>query len=335
MLGPNRSSRVRLAEAPVRIARLADTPLAVQDRVLPPWPGATVMAGRYNLFVRATPGGPGAEPALYVHGLGGSSTNWTDLAGLLSYRLAGEALDLPGFGRSFPPPDDDYSLRSHVRAVTEYLDYVERGPVHLLGNSMGGAIAIVVAASRPELVRTLTLVSPAVPDLRPRWRRQDAMLSIMMLPGLGPAVLRRLEQASPESRVRRMLRLCFADPTSVPPERLTEAVTEIRYRARLGWASDALIRSLRGLLASYLTAGASRMWARMAAIKAPTLVIWGDRDRLVNVSRAARTARAIPGARLLVIRDVGHVAQIEQPGTVARAVLALLDDAPDALETRP
>jgi pimeloyl-ACP methyl ester carboxylesterase len=73
----------------------------------------------------------------------------------------------------------------------------------------------------------------------------------------------------------------------------------------------------------------------MGAIKAPTLVIWGDRDRLVNVSRAARTATVIPGARLLVIRDVGHVAQMEQPRTVARAVLALLDDAPDALGTRP
>jgi pimeloyl-ACP methyl ester carboxylesterase len=132
-----------------------------------------------------------------------------------------------------------------------------------------------------------------------------------------------------------MLRLCFADPTSVPPERLTEAVAEIRYRARFGWASDAVIRSLRGLVASYLAPGASRMWARMGAIKAPTLVVWGDRDRLVNVTRAARTARAIPGARLLVIRDVGHVAQMEQPGTVARAVLALLDDTPEVLRTRP
>ena len=131
-----------------------------------------------------------------------------------------------------------------------------------------------------------------------------------------------------------MLRLCFADPTSVPPERLTEAVADIRYRARLGWAGDAVIRSLRGLVASYLAPGASRMWARMGTTKAPTLVIWGDRDRLVHVSRASRTARAIPGARLLVIRDVGHVAQMEQPGTVARAVLALLDDAPDVPGSR-
>src|SRR5205823_9072707 len=98
------------------------------------------------------------------------------------------------------------------------------------GNSMGGAIAIVVAASRPDLVRTLTLVSPAVPDLRPRWRRQDPVLPLMMLPGLRTALLRRLDKGSPEIRVRRMLRLCFPDPGSVPPESLTAAVAEIRYR---------------------------------------------------------------------------------------------------------
>jgi pimeloyl-ACP methyl ester carboxylesterase len=251
----------------------------------------------------------------------------------LSSRLAGEALDLPGFGRSFPPPDDDYSLRSHVRAVTEYLQDVDRGPVHLFGNSMGGALAIVVAASRPDLVRTLTLISPAVPDLRPRASRQDPVLQLVMVPALGPALLRRFEQVSPEARVRRMLRLCFADPSSVPSERLAEAVAEVRYRAGLGWASDAVVRSLRGLVASYLAPGGGRMWARMSSISAPTLVIWGDSDRLVSVARAGRTATAIPGARLLVIRGVGHVAQMEQPRTVARAVLALLDDAPDALDT--
>jgi pimeloyl-ACP methyl ester carboxylesterase len=64
-------------------------------------------------------------------------------------------------------------------------------------------------------------------------------------------------------------------------------------------------------------------------------VIWGDHDRLVSVGRAARTATAIPGARLLVIRGVGHVSQMEQPRTVARAVLALLDDAADTLGARP
>src|SRR5919107_1400408 len=116
------------------------------------------------------PDGPGDshEPAVMVHGLGGAATNWTDLMGQLEDRLHSLAPDLPGFGWSPPPPHDDYSLRAHVAAVIALLEATGRGPVHLLGNSLGGTVTLVVAATRPDLVRTLTLVSPALPVLRPR-----------------------------------------------------------------------------------------------------------------------------------------------------------------------
>ena len=75
------------------------------DKPVPPWPGRSVRVDGAITYVRDTPGlGSDAEPALYVHGLGGSSQNWTDVAGLLSYRLDGQAIDLPGFGRSDPAP---------------------------------------------------------------------------------------------------------------------------------------------------------------------------------------------------------------------------------------
>jgi pimeloyl-ACP methyl ester carboxylesterase len=270
---------------------------------------------------------------VYVHGLGGSATNWTDLAALLAPRLAGVALDLPGFGRSGPPRGNDYSIRAHAGTVVAYLEQERGGPVHLFGNSMGGAIAATVAADRPDLVRTLTLISPAVPDLWPRASRQDPVLPLMMLPRIGPAVLRRFERITPEARVRAMLKMCWADPTAVPPERLGEAIAEIRYRSELGWSSDALVRSLRGLVGSYLAPPGRGPWAQLARIAAPTLVIWGDRDRLVSASRAPRTARTIPDARLLVVPDAGHVAQMERPHVVARAVLGLLDGVADAKAT--
>ena len=107
MPGQIRPPRARVVPAAVPTARLAEVTLSRQQEVLPLWPGRTVSVGEYELFVRTTPAGPDAEPALYVHGLGGSSTNWTDLASDLAPRLAGDAIDLPGFGRSFPPPDDD------------------------------------------------------------------------------------------------------------------------------------------------------------------------------------------------------------------------------------
>ena len=73
------------------------------------------------------PTGP-RERALYVHGLGGASTNWTDLAALLAVRFDGWAVDLPGFGRSQPPPRGRYSIRGHVRAVIDVLEHIVGQP---------------------------------------------------------------------------------------------------------------------------------------------------------------------------------------------------------------
>ena len=95
-----------------------------------------------EVFVRTTPwtgpvdGSDGPrERALYVHGLGGASTNWTDLAALLAVRFDGWAVDLPGFGRSQPPPRGRYSIRGHVRAVIDVLEHI----VDLPGDGAGRA----------------------------------------------------------------------------------------------------------------------------------------------------------------------------------------------------
>src|SRR5215207_3999703 len=79
----------------------------------PRWPGREVTSGGVTLHVRETPG-PDGVPAVYVHGLSGSATNWTDLAALLSTRAAGTAVDLPGFGLSRPPATRDYSPAGHA-----------------------------------------------------------------------------------------------------------------------------------------------------------------------------------------------------------------------------
>ena len=96
--------------------------------------------------------------------------------------MDGEALDLPGFGDSPPPDDGDYSVTGHARAVIRYLDASGRGPVHLFGNSLGGAVSTRVAAVRPDLVRTLTLVSPALPEIRVQ--RTAVPTALLALPGV-------------------------------------------------------------------------------------------------------------------------------------------------------
>jgi pimeloyl-ACP methyl ester carboxylesterase len=306
-------------------ARLSDSPLN-ETEVLEPWPGHPVEVDGTELNVRVTPAGPDAEPALCVHGLGGSSHNWTDIAGLLRDRLAIEAIDLPGFGRS-GPSHSGYRLETQAAMVVDYLLTSGRGPVHLIGNSMGGAISILVAAQRPELIRTLTLVSPAVPDLKLRVHpvKHDPWLAAVVLPVVGPAALRRMRKVSPKTRARMTIELCFADASRFPERRMAEAVAETEYRLRFPWSDAAMLRSTRGIAWSQLVRGRAG-WDTMRRIQAPTLVVWGDTDRLVPPDLAASVAGAIPNGRLLLLRDIGHTAQMEDPRTTARAILALIED---------
>ena len=311
-----------------RLVDAADADLApLSDSHI--WPGREVALGRTSVFVRTTPtDNPAAEPALFVHGLGGSAHNWTDFAAVLRNRLAIDALDLPGHGRSPAALHRDYSPEAHTDVVIEYLEQSGRAPVHLVGNSMGGVISIIVASRRPDLVRTLTLISPAVPDNRVRvfplqHNREAAVLAV---PVLGETVLRRISShRAPEMRVAATIALCFADKSRYPEDRMREAVEEARSRTDLPWANDAFLRSMRALGKSQFLHGRT-VWATMRAIKAPTLVVWGDADRLVAPDLAPYVAAAIPDARLLVLPDIGHVAMMEDPLATARATLGLLDD---------
>jgi pimeloyl-ACP methyl ester carboxylesterase len=264
--------------------------------------------------------------AVYVHGLGGSSTNWTDLAGLLSGRLVGMAVDLPGFGRSEPPPGYDFAVASHVEVTIRLLESVGRGPVHLFGNSFGGTIALLVAARRPDLVRTLTVISPAMPDLRPSLRRaSDPRLPLALLPVVGARVRRQLAAVTPRQRAEQMLRLCYANPQTVSEIRLSQAADEYAERGALPWSGPALGLTTMGLIRAWLAPRSRSLWRVLPDIQAPTLVVWGTEDRLVSVRKAPRTTEMIPRGRLLVLPRTGHVAQMERPISVARAVLGMLD----------
>jgi pimeloyl-ACP methyl ester carboxylesterase len=309
---------------PVTYVPLSDAVLPAVDMSIPPWPGEDRTSGGIRMHVRVTPGPGDGVTAVYVHGLGGSTTNWTDLAAQLSTRVPGIALDLPGFGRSEPPAHFDYSIPAHADAVAKFIRGLGAGPVHLFGNSMGGAISMYVAADHPDLVRTLTLVSPAVPDLRPFVSRMsDPRLALAYLPLIGAPVRRRLAAIPVEQRVVQLLKLVFADIERVPQSRKDEAAAEFAERARMVWANPALARSTVGLFRSWLVPRSKSMWTLAPRITAPTLVVWGADDKLVTVRKAPRTARLIPRARLLVLPRTGHVAQMERPGTVARAVLGM------------
>ncbi|MDK1476286.1 alpha/beta hydrolase [Streptomyces sp. 549] len=261
-------------------------------------------------------------PALFVHGLGGSSQNWSALLAELAGDVDGEAVDLPGFGHSEPPADGNYSVTGHARAVIRYLDAAGRGPVHLFGNSLGGAVTTRVAAVRPDLVRSLTLVSPALPELRPQ--RSAVPTALLAMPGAARAYARLTRGWDAERRTREVMRLCYGDPGRVEPAGFERAVAEYERRLELPYFWEVLTRSARGVVDAYTLGGQHSLWRQAERVLAPTLLVYGGRDRLVSVRMAGRASRAYRDSRLVILPDAGHVAMMEYPETVAGAFRDLL-----------
>ncbi|SEK45482.1 alpha/beta fold hydrolase [Nonomuraea pusilla] len=282
---------------------------------IPHWPGR--MIG--EVHVRSTPPGP-EEQAVFVHGLAGSSTNWTDLMDALKDTVTGHALDLPGAGSSPAPGDGDYTVEAHARAVIGLLEHT--GPAHLFGNSLGGAVSVRVAAARPDLVRTLTLVSPALPDLLPRYG--PARVAAAAVPRLGEWVADRLRLIPAEHRINASFAMVWADMNAVHPDRLREAVEELRRRDEIPHATQAMIGSARGIVAEYFRRGQENLWRQAAKVQAPTLIVHGRHDRLVRPAMAAKALRTFRSVRLVLLPTAGHVAMMEMPQVVAAEARRLI-----------
>ncbi len=296
---------------------------------LPRWPQEEIWLPDRSLAVRVsaleapTEGDHGREPGLLVHGLGGSSENWTDLMGLLGDRLDSVAPDLSGFGDSPPPRDGDYSLAGHARGMASLL--AKRFPgraAHVFGNSLGGAVAVHLAATRPDLVASLTLISPALPDLL--LQRTNAHLPVVAIPGVGESLVGRYLKLDATVRTQATIDSCYADNSRLHPDRLAETIAEVRRRDALPYATDAFLSSLRGLIASYVQTGPNRPWRLAERVSCPVLLIYGRADKLVNSRAAHRATRHFPDARIVMFTDSGHVSQMEHPGRVARAWRELL-----------
>ncbi|WP_236795865.1 alpha/beta fold hydrolase [Amycolatopsis sp. GM8] len=312
--------------SPVTQVPLSTTPLPALDPKLPPWPGGVETSGGVTLHVRRTPGTTEAT-AVYVHGLGGSSTNWTDLSALLAPSAGGISVDLPGFGFSEPAHGFRFSLDEHADELTKFVEGLG-GPVHLLGNSMGGAVSLLISARRPDLVRSLTLISPAMPDLRPDPRRlSDPTMALAYLPFVGRGIRRRLAGQTARDKAAQVIKLCFAEPGAFPAHRLDELAEEHSARAGLQWANAAMSASTLGIVRTWLTRGPASLWSVAPLVPVPSLVVWGSEDRVISVRRARRTANALARGRLLVLPRTGHVAQMERPTAVARAVLGMWERA--------
>ncbi len=317
---------------------------------IPLWSGRHVSLGDREVFVRYAAvdraAGADAEPALYVHGLGGSAANWTDLMALLSGHpaaavpgdgaasaaaaaadpvlLDGAAVDLPGFGFSPPPPDGDYSISGYARTVARLIERRGRGRVHLFGNSLGGAVCTRVAARRPDLVRTLTLISPALPDLRPRYA--TFRFPVLLVPRLGDRLMSRLRSHPAQARVAATVDLIYFDPKRIHPLRLTEEIAEVDRRDGLDYPGAVTLGAARAIVKEYFRVGRASLWNDAALVEAPVLAIFGSHDRLVDRRLTHRAARQFRTGRSVVLMRTGHAAMMETPAAVEREVRSFLRD---------
>jgi pimeloyl-ACP methyl ester carboxylesterase len=295
---------------------------------IPHWPGRLVsLRDGTRVWLAGTPApgtqdeNGGRETVLCLHGMTGDATNWTDFMARLLPDFDGKAVDLPGSGFS-PPPGTPrgYSITALAGTVINLIETLQReaghpAPLHLVGNSMGGDVALRVAARRPDLVKSLTLISAALPDRRPH--HNTAHFPLLALPVLGHSILRQYGRFPAEQRIAGVLQTCYYDPASVHPVRLALAVEELRRRDGLDHGITSMARAARTLVAETFRPHRFSLWRDAERVRMPALVLFGTHDRLVSPALAARAARTFPGARVVVLPNTGHLGQMEHPDTVA------------------
>jgi pimeloyl-ACP methyl ester carboxylesterase len=301
---------------------------------IPHWPGRTItLLGGEKVWLAGPPApdtgsgaAPGRELVLCVHGMSGAATNWTDLMGELAPDFDCAAVDLPGSGFSPPPKTGaGYTVTAQAATVARLIETLDAGPVHLVGNSMGGAVTVRVAARRPDLVRTLTLISPALPDLKPRG--SVVHFPVLALPFLGEWIIRRYTARYPvENRVSGVFATCFYDPARVHPDRLALEVESLRRRDGLSYDATSLARAARTLVLETFRPRTFSLWREAGEVTAPSLVVFGSHDRLVNPRLSARAASTFQDALVAVLPETGHLAQMERPGLVAALFREMVDE---------
>jgi pimeloyl-ACP methyl ester carboxylesterase len=245
------------------------------------------------------------RPLVLIHGLGGSICNFRYNIPALSERLRVVALDLKGFGYSERPTAGDYSLAAQARLVGELMDRLGIPRAAVLGHSMGGAIALRLAATAPEKVDRLILVGSAPPGrMVPRFAASPPLPSLLRL---GTALV--LHQP----RLREMvLRQGFYDPAFLSPEMLEE----FRRIARIRGSTNAI--------ASLLSDAARDDPIDLSRVSQPVLLLWGRHDRWTSLRLARWLADRIPNARLQVIERARHMVLEERADEANEAILSFL-----------
>ena len=239
-------------------------------------------------------------PVVFVHGHLASSATWEDVLRPASAGHPGIAVDLPGSGGSDRPWPFDYSVVGEARGLMEFLAVRGIARAVLLGNSLGGAAIMTIAAERPELAAALVLVAPATPHAPIAWP-----FRVLRARPLGEIALALASRPMTAYGLRHFL---YGDPSRVSEHVVDDA-----------WRPLAVPGTRRAALEAIRT-DPSPFIGLEDRIHQPTWIVWGSRDRVLPPAEAERLRARIPGSRVTLLPGAGHLPQREQPEAFARVV---------------
>jgi len=248
------------------------------------------------------------HPIVLLHGTSASLHTWEGWARVLQREHRVITMDLPGFGLTGANASGDYSPEQYQRFLGALLDHLKLDSVILGGNSLGGEVAWGYALQAPQRVRALILVDASGLALTPQ--SVPLAFQIARLPVLNLLV----RELLPRQLVERSLRNVYGDPDKVTAP-LVDRYFELALREgnRAALVQRARLQMKPGAHADQL-----------GRITQPTLILWGGRDRLTPLENAQAFQHAIPGSQLVVLDELGHVPQEEDPARSVAAVQGFL-----------
>jgi pimeloyl-ACP methyl ester carboxylesterase len=265
--------------------------------------------------VRVQLAGPvDGPPLVLIHGIARSLEDWNLQVPRLSAAHRVIALDMPGFGFSTRRAEPA-TLAALARGVLSALDALgETRPVHLIGNSLGGAVSLQTLALAPDRVASLVLVNSAGfgPEV-------TYILRMLAIPFLGKVMLNRPTKAG----LRHAERALYADRKLADKERIVHSLRLGRQPGAAAFMAEIMhhLGTFRGVLPQWR----AELLAAAAAHPRPMLIVWGDRDRILPPSQFDAAKRAFPDARTYLFANTGHMPHIERPDEFAALIGDFVD----------
>ena len=249
-------------------------------------------------------GGTG-DAIVLLHGFGGSKENWLSFAKYLTpgYRVI--IPDLPGFGESSKPQDVTYSIQFQVEKIMALARKLELPGFHIVGNSMGGNIAGSFAADYPEMVYSLGLFDSAGVQ-----SPEKSELTLLLEKGVNPLLIE-----DPEA-FDRLLEINFVQPPALP------SFIKRHLAKNAMKAAPFNVKIFQDLMNTGLTG----LEGNLQLIEAPTLIVWGDSDKVLHISAVAVFEKNIKNAESAIIRECGHLPMMEKPEETSSVYLGFLKE---------